>query len=80
MANNEILQIVIFSLFFGVATAAIGEKGEVVIKAMDAIAHVILKITGYVMQAGAFSRIWRHNGYYCQTGVGYPIYLCHIYQ
>jgi Na+/H+-dicarboxylate symporter len=49
MANNEILQIVIFSLFFGVATAAIGEKGAIVIKAMDAIAHVILKITSYVM-------------------------------
>lgn len=49
MTNNEILQIVVFSIFFGVATAAIGEKGEIVIKAMDAIAHVILKITGYVM-------------------------------
>lgn len=49
MTNNEILQIVVFSLFFGVATAAIGEKGEVIIKAMDAIAHIILKITGYVM-------------------------------
>ncbi len=49
MAKNEILQIVVFSLFFGVATAAIGEKGEVVIKLMDAIAHVILKVTGYVM-------------------------------
>ncbi|MGI4751336.1 MAG: dicarboxylate/amino acid:cation symporter [Janthinobacterium lividum] len=49
MANNEILQIVVFSLFFGVATAAIGEKGAIVIKAMDAIAHVILKITTYVM-------------------------------
>lgn len=50
MANNEILQIVVFSLFFGVATAGIGEKGQIVIKAMDAIAHVILKITGYVMK------------------------------
>ncbi len=49
MANNEILQIVVFSLFFGVATAAIGEKGELVIKAIDAFAHVILKVTGYVM-------------------------------
>ncbi|MEX8546673.1 MAG: dicarboxylate/amino acid:cation symporter [Mucilaginibacter sp.] len=49
MANNEILQIVVFSLFFGVATAAIGEKGNIIIKAMDAIAHVILKITSYVM-------------------------------
>ena len=50
MSNNEILQIVVFSLFFGVATAAIGEQGQVVIKAMDAISHVILKITGYVMK------------------------------
>src|SRR4051812_47107141 len=47
MAKNEILQIVVFSLFFGVATAAIGEPGEKLIKAFDAIAHVILKITGY---------------------------------
>lgn len=55
MANNEILQIVVFSLFFGVATAAIGEKGLVIIKAMDAIAHVILKITGYVMKFAPFA-------------------------
>lgn len=50
MANNEILQIVVFSLFFGVATAAIGEQGKIVINAMDAFAHVIMKITGYVMK------------------------------
>lgn len=49
MAKNEILQIVVFSVFFGIATAAIGEKGLIVIKAMDAFAHVILKVTGYVM-------------------------------
>jgi len=49
MTNNEILQIVVFSLFFGIGTAAIGEKGEVVIRAIDALAQVILKITGYVM-------------------------------
>ncbi len=55
MANNEILQIVVFSLFFGVATAAIGEKGTIVIKAMDAFAHVILKVTGYVMNFAPFA-------------------------
>lgn len=55
MAHNEILQIVVFSLFFGVATAAIGEKGEIVIKAMDAIAYVILKVTGYVMNFAPFA-------------------------
>jgi Na+/H+-dicarboxylate symporter len=49
MAKNEILQIVVFSIFFGVATAAIGEQGKIVIQFMDAVAHVILKVTGYVM-------------------------------
>jgi Na+/H+-dicarboxylate symporter len=55
MATNEILQIVVFSLFFGVATAAIGEKGQVIIKFFDAVAHVILKVTGYVMNFAPFA-------------------------
>jgi len=50
MSKNEILQIVIFSVFFGIATAAIGEKGKIVIRALDAVAHVILKMTEYVMK------------------------------
>jgi len=49
MAENQILQIVVFSIFFGVATAALGEKGKIVVKALDAVAHVILKMVGYVM-------------------------------
>ena len=55
MATNEILQIVVFSLFFGVATAAIGEKGQIIIKFFDAVAHVILKVTGYVMNFAPFA-------------------------
>lgn len=49
MAKNEILQIVVFSLLFGVATAALGERGNVIIHFFDTVAQVILKITGYVM-------------------------------
>jgi Na+/H+-dicarboxylate symporter len=49
MATNEILQIVIFSIFFGVGTASLGEPGKVVVKALDATAHIILKMVGYVM-------------------------------
>ena len=44
MAHNEILQLVVFSIFFGVATTALGEKGKVIVKAMDAAAHIILKM------------------------------------
>ncbi|MDP4213956.1 MAG: dicarboxylate/amino acid:cation symporter [Bacteroidota bacterium] len=49
MANNEILQIVVFSIFFGIGTAAIGERGKIVIRALEAVAEIILKVTGYVM-------------------------------
>lgn len=49
MAHNEILQIVVFALLFGTATAAIGEKGKIIVSFLDAVADVILKITGYVM-------------------------------
>jgi len=49
MANNEILQLVIFSVFFGVALTAIGKKGESIVNALDALTHVVLKMVGYVM-------------------------------
>ena len=49
MATNEILQLVVFSIFFGIGLAAMGEKGAPVIKALDVIAHVVLKMVGYVM-------------------------------
>lgn len=50
MAENEILQIVVFSIFFGVATAAFGEKAKPVVKALDAASHIILIMVGYVMR------------------------------
>jgi Na+/H+-dicarboxylate symporter len=50
MAQNEILQIVVFSMFFGVALAALGEKGKTLVAAIDELAHVMLTITGYVMK------------------------------
>jgi Na+/H+-dicarboxylate symporter len=49
LANNEILQIVVFSLFFGSAAAALGERASLLVDLMDLCAHVMLKLTGYVM-------------------------------
>lgn len=49
MANNEILQIVVFSIFFGVAAAAIGDFAKPIIKALEAVSHIILKMVNYVM-------------------------------
>jgi Na+/H+-dicarboxylate symporter len=49
MANNEILQLVVFSIFFGVATTVMGEKAKSVVKALDSVSHIILKMVGYIM-------------------------------
>ncbi len=83
MAKNEILQIVVFSLFFGVGTAAIGEKGEVVIKAMDAIAHVILKVTSYVMNLAPLAVFGAMAAIIAKQGLGilstYSIFIGEFY-
>jgi Na+/H+-dicarboxylate symporter len=49
MATNEILQIVVFSIFFGVAAASLGEKVKPVIKAFDSFSHIILQVVNYIM-------------------------------
>lgn len=50
MAHNEILGIVMFSVLFSVATAALGEQGAILVQVCEAGAQVILKITGYIMR------------------------------
>jgi Na+/H+-dicarboxylate symporter len=49
MARNEILQIVVFALFFGVAMSALGERTRPLVALLDSLAHIMLKVTGYVM-------------------------------
>lgn len=49
LATNEILQIVVFSIFFGVALTQYGEKGESIVKTLDNLSKVILILVGYVM-------------------------------
>ena len=50
MATNEILQIVVFSVFVGVAITAVGEAARPLVKAIDALVAVMLQITDYVMR------------------------------
>ena len=49
MARNEILQIVVFSLFFGTAMAALRERSKSLVEVLDSVSYVMLKLTGYVM-------------------------------
>jgi Na+/H+-dicarboxylate symporter len=55
MATNNILQILVFSLFAGVALSAIGEKGAALVRGADALAEMMLQITGYVMRFAPFA-------------------------
>jgi Na+/H+-dicarboxylate symporter len=50
MANNEILQIVVFSVFVGTAVASLDDRAPAVIQLVDQIASIMLKVTGYVMK------------------------------
>jgi proton glutamate symport protein len=49
MARGDILQIVVFATFFGVATASIGAKRQPVVAVLDGTAQVMFRVTGYVM-------------------------------
>lgn len=50
MVDNEILQIVVFSIFFGVACAAMGARARLVLETIEGVSHIVLTITGYIMK------------------------------
>ncbi len=83
MAKNEILQIIVFSLFFGIGTAAIGEKGKGVITAMDALSEVMLKVTGFVMNFAPFAVFGAMSAVIAQQGISvlgnYGIFILEFY-
>ena len=55
MADNEILQIVVFSVFVGTAVAAIDDKAPAVLALVEQVAAIMLKITNYVMKTAPFA-------------------------
>ena len=83
MAKNEILQIVVFSLFFGVAAAALGDVAKPVVKALDAMAHIILKVTGYVMNFAPVAVFGAMTAIIAKQGIGilktYSIFIGEFY-
>ena len=83
MFSHEILQIVVFSLFFGVAAAALGDIAHPVIKALDAVAHIILKVTGYVMKFAPVAVFGAMAAIIAKQGLGilktYSIFIGEFY-
>jgi Na+/H+-dicarboxylate symporter len=79
-ATNEVLQIVVFSVMFGVALANMGEEyAKPIIKAFEVCAHAILKMVGYIMWVapfgvfGAIAAVVATNGF--EIFKVYAIYL-----
>ncbi|HCN52164.1 MAG TPA: dicarboxylate/amino acid:cation symporter [Chryseobacterium sp.] len=79
-ATNEVLQIVVFAIMFGVALANLGEEySKPVVKLFDIIAHGILKMVGYIMWfaplgvLGAIAAVVATNGF--EIFKVYAIYL-----
>ncbi len=70
MATNEILQIVIFSVFAGVALAKLGDKTEKVVEITEQVAYVMLKVTEYVMLLAPFAVFAALAGIIATKGLG----------
>jgi aerobic C4-dicarboxylate transport protein len=71
-AKGDILQVLFFSILFGVGLAALGEKGKIVIEFLDKLSLVFFKIIGYVMRAapiGAFAAMAYTIGHYGLTSL-----------
>jgi Na+/H+-dicarboxylate symporter len=83
MAKNEILQIVVFSIFFGTAAAAVGARATPLIDAVDGIAHIMLKVTGYVMNFAPLAVFAAVAGVIAKSGLGvlstYGIFMAEFY-
>ena len=69
MANNEILQIVVFSIFIGVAVASLDDKAPGILVLVEQIAAIMLKVTGYVMRLAPLAIFAALAGTVTQYGV-----------
>ena len=70
MSSNEILQIVVFALFFGIACASLGELARPTVKLLDSLSHIMLKVTGYVMHYAPVAVFAAIASVIAQHGIG----------
>ena len=54
MAKGDILQMVVFATFFGIAAAAVGPTAQPVLDVLESVAQVMFRFTGYVMRFAPF--------------------------
>ena len=70
MADNNVLQILVFSLFAGIGIMAIGEKGKPLVRGAEALAELMLQVTGYVMRFAPFAVFGALANVVAKNGLG----------
>lgn len=70
MADNNVLQILVFALFAGVGLTAIGDKGKPLVRGAEALAELMLQITGYVMRLAPIAVFGALAGVIAKYGLG----------
>ena len=70
MADNNVLQILVFALFAGVGLTAIGDKGKPLVRGAEALAELMLQITGYVMRLAPIAVFGALAGVVAKYGLG----------
>lgn len=70
MASNNILQILVFSIFAGVGLSALGERGAPLVRAVDVLAELMLQVTNYVMLFAPFAVFGALAGVITVNGLG----------
>ena len=70
MANNEILQIVVFSIFIGTAAAALREKASKLVELVEQLAAIMFKMTDYVMKTAPLAIFAALASSICLHGIG----------
>ncbi len=83
MAKNEILQMVLFAIIFGIAAASLGNVGKIVIQFLEAAGHIILRMTGYIMQLAPVAVFCAMTAVIAKQGLGilstYGIFILEFY-
>src|SRR5664279_3410768 len=70
LVENEILQIVLFSIFFGVACASMGVRARLVLEAIEGVSHIILTVTGYIMKLAPLAVFCAMSATIATNGLG----------
>lgn len=83
MANGDLLQIVVFSVFFAIAICAVGEKAKPVLNCVSSLSEVMFKFTHFVMNFAPFGVFGAISYTIAESGMGimvnYAKIICSLY-